>query len=93
MIKSDAAAQVVQIRADENEGLLSFTLDPAEFADHWEWHCYTKPIGPGVRIVVMQGSHRGFQVTSTGTLVESSEQLREMEGSRATDAFPCDLTV
>jgi hypothetical protein len=72
MIKSDAPAQVVEIRADDDQGLLSSTLDSAEFADHWEWLCYTKPIGPGVRIVVKQGCHRGFQVTSTGTHVESS---------------------
>ena len=70
MIKSDAGAQVVEDRADKGDGLLSSTLDPAEFADHREWHCYTKPIGPGLRIVVRQGPQRGFQVTSAGTHVE-----------------------
>ena len=70
MIKTDAAAQVVEVWADEGDGLLSSTLDPAEFVDHWEWHCYTKPIGPGLRIVVRQGSQPGFQVTSAGTDVE-----------------------
>jgi hypothetical protein len=65
--------EIYLVRPDGGETLLSSSFDPGDLGALWEWCCYTKPIGPNVRVAYRQDSQVGCRVTTTGT---ESESLR-----------------
>jgi hypothetical protein len=50
-----------------DEMLVFSGLDPAEVDQLRDWYCYTKPIGPGIRVMVDSGSPGyGFGLVAAG---------------------------
>ena len=56
--------------------LLASGLDPAELAEVREWFCYTKPMGPSLRIVATpaSGGFDGFGVVAAGNQAGACEE-------------------
>ena len=73
------AKEIYLVRPDGEEILLSSSLSPGDIEETWEWCCYTKPIGPSVRMAFRQDSGRNLCVTAAGTKLESSTHLRLAE--------------
>jgi hypothetical protein len=76
--------EIYLVRPDGGETLLSSSFDPGDLEPLWEWCCYTKPIGPSVRIAYRQDSQAGCRVTTAGTesespRAESAERQRTLE--------------
>ena len=53
-------------------------LNPDEIHGLWEWFCYTKPIGPTIRVVApASSSHAGFCVVAAGNEPGAGERSPE----------------
>ena len=64
-------------RTDCEEMLVLSGLEPAEIEQLRDWHCYTKPIGPSIRIMATAASAGiGFCVVAAGGEPGSAEQHR-----------------
>jgi hypothetical protein len=59
--------EVFQVQCDGKEHLVASGLSPAEAYDLWEWWCYTKPLGPDVKVVVRAGGQSRLSMNTTGT--------------------------
>ena len=58
---------LIEVRSDGNEHLLASGLTPREINEVLDWWRYTKPFGPGVKIVVREQTGNAFFLSATGT--------------------------
>jgi len=56
------------VKPDHGKKLLASGLEPDELAELREWFCYTKPLGPSIRIAATpaSGGFDGFCVVAAG---------------------------
>jgi hypothetical protein len=59
---------IVDAQTDRCLELVCSGLEPDELDELREWFCYTKPMGPGIKIVATpeSGEQTGFCVEATG---------------------------
>ena len=60
---------IVAVQTDHRKELIFSGLEAAELDELREWFCYTKPMGPSIKIVATPASteRAGFCVVATGT--------------------------
>lgn len=57
-----------QLNSSEESVVYLTDLEPADIHGLREWFCYTKPVGPSIRVVASSpGIHCGFRAVTTGT--------------------------
>ena len=61
---------VFEIETDGNERLLASGLTPGEVGEVLEWWCYTKPLGPGRKIIVREHAQTTLRMNTNGTGLE-----------------------
>jgi hypothetical protein len=57
---------VYKVQQDGNEELLLSGVSRAEIDEVREWFSNTKPLGPGISLVVKQSSEAPYRLTSAG---------------------------
>jgi len=62
---------LIETWSDGNEHLLASGLTAGEVNEVLDWWRYTKPFGPGVKIVAREHSESAVSVSTTGTDVET----------------------
>jgi hypothetical protein len=68
--------EIYLVQPDGGETLLLSSLDASEAQELWEWYCYTKPIGPAVRLALKQDFRSTCCITAAGTLIDGSANAR-----------------
>jgi len=71
----------VSVQTDHGNELLASRLEPAELDVLREWFCYTKPIGPSIKIIATPASDEpsGFCVVATGNQPGCVETVQALE--------------
>jgi hypothetical protein len=69
---------IVSVQTHHGEELVFSELEAAELDELREWFCYTKPMGPSIKIVATPASaeRAGFCVVATGTETGYVERLK-----------------